>query len=636
MERHHMESASYDTPGALISSELSPNNIGSRLPSIAILHDSHGTRSKHSLEILTTSPEHVDYMNPNQTGVKGPGLRLSNMTYKVPGYASHSRSGNPSGASKDLAPTSQAFTFVNVRTSTGKRDWAAESQIRSHAMKRVQRQRQNAKRLVKSGSTSGPQAGEVSPITGQSARACKCGDIGCSNTEYTPRNSWTLETESSHNMPLSTSCNRPRSEVVAMHGAEAAHAPIFAPKALGSPFLSLFQKPKLQMNPRMESLVCYLLSTYFQLTMPSIYGRGSQSGSIGAWRHGLRLCLSDQANLQVWCSISAYHKAAQMMSLPSSRASSMRHVIRQQQEEASQHLHNSMRLLNRHFQENKGAPSLSSVLAVSSLIIATALSGAVDAMQTHHDGLVKMIEMRGGVETFPRIEAIGLSRIDSNAAWTEGRRPRLPVYINPVPPERSFHQAVSMSPSLQGFLVNSPLFAVARDLQMVSRTLEVLAQADASLPREDAIWYEDQFAVIQHGLADFPYFDHDVDASVWYHRRNSWRNAAFIYLNTAIRTSPSKALLKLATSRLIFSVNKSDLGQWWDTHSDILLWVLSMALNGACEDEDKSVLQLRIRQLIRHMRLPSFQSLRDVLTQQMWRESVLDQPLRDAWTVDGR
>lgn len=74
---------------------------------------------------------------------------------------------------KDI-PT-RAFTFVNVKTSTGRRDWAAETQIRSHAMKQIQQQRRKAKlslRVV--ARNSGPTIGILPPRSRQDPETCVC------------------------------------------------------------------------------------------------------------------------------------------------------------------------------------------------------------------------------------------------------------------------------------------------------------------------------------------------------------------------------------------------------------------------------------------------------------------------------
>jgi hypothetical protein len=99
-----------------------------------------------------------------------------------------------------------------------------------------------------------------------------------------------------------------------------------------------------------------------------------------------------------------------MMSLASSKTSTMKHVIYLQQEQASHHMHNAIRMINRRFQENKDALSLTTVIAVAILVVCAAFSGEPDACKIHHDGLIKLIELRGGIDTFHRSQALHLSR----------------------------------------------------------------------------------------------------------------------------------------------------------------------------------------------------------------------------------
>lgn len=125
---------------------------------------------------------------------------------------------------------------------------------------------------------------------------------------------------------------------------------------------------------------------------------------------GLERDLYDEPNLHGWCSIVAYHKSFQMMSLASSKTSTMKHVIELQREEASQYMHNAMRMINLRFQQNKDILSSSTVAAVATLVVCAALSGEPDACKTHHDGLIKLIELRGGIDTFHRSQSLHLSR----------------------------------------------------------------------------------------------------------------------------------------------------------------------------------------------------------------------------------
>jgi hypothetical protein len=141
--------------------------------------------------------------------------------------------------------------------------------------------------------------------------------------------------------------------------------------------------------------------------MPNIYGKAAwMTLTVG----GLAKDLYDEPNLHGWCSIAGYHKSFQMISLASSRTSTMKHVIHLQQEEASQYMHNAMRMINRRFQQNKETLSSTTVMAVATLVTCAAFSGEPNACKTHYDGLVKLIELRGGIDAFYRSQALHLSR----------------------------------------------------------------------------------------------------------------------------------------------------------------------------------------------------------------------------------
>jgi hypothetical protein len=121
----------------------------------------------------------------------------------------------------------------------------------------------------------------------------------------------------------------------------------------------------------------------------------------------------DEPSILGWCSMAAYHKSFQMMSLPSSRTSAMKHLIHLQREEASLYMYKSMRMINRKFQQNKECLKGTTVTAVATLVICAAFSAEPDACKTHHDGLVKLIELRGGIDTIHRPQAHHCSRYAS-------------------------------------------------------------------------------------------------------------------------------------------------------------------------------------------------------------------------------
>lgn len=207
------------------------------------------------------------------------------------------------------------------------------------------------------------------------------------------------------------------------------------------------------------------------------------------------------------------------------------------------------------------------------------------------------------------------------------------MYSSPAQVEHSDYRRQWLSPSLQEFL-SAPLSRVARALQMLSNLLDDQSGGELitkSLPQQDIDYYEDMFAAVQHGIADFPYPENYIDDSVAYYRQNCWRNASFIYLNTVVRGAPTKALIGAATGRLIDSLTKSDLWTGWVPHTGVLMWVLFMGLHGSTEDVEKSLFALQFQRLIRDTGLLSFEQIREGMQQQLWRGSALDQPLKDAW-----
>lgn len=116
-----------------------------------------------------------------------------------------------------------------------------------------------------------------------------------------------------------------------------------------------------------------------------------------------------------------------------------------------------------------------------------------------------------------------------------------------------------------------------------------------------------------------------------YYRQNCWRNAGFVYLNTVLRSFTNLDLLKLAISRLIDSLKKSDLRTGWGPYSNILLWILFMGLHASLDEVEKGLFALEFQRLIRGMKLCSFEQIQTILHQQLWRDWLLDQPLKDAW-----
>lgn len=168
---------------------------------------------------------------------------------------------------KDAAPT--AYTFVHVQTSTGRRDWAAESKIRSHSMKRVQQQRRESKRLLQTVSGHYPSATKISRSTWcQGRKACICPCIeSTSMLSLETHGAWTSPKMTKENStPSLASCSDGWSKddychcgrMKFVHRASPNDAAMGAPSSFPqSSFLNLFNKSKLRITPQMGSLLYY-------------------------------------------------------------------------------------------------------------------------------------------------------------------------------------------------------------------------------------------------------------------------------------------------------------------------------------------------------------------------------------------
>lgn len=277
MHMERMESTSYNTSIDRRSLK-SVSNVKARVLPIATMpYTPQYGKNQHSIGILTPPLDPpIPTTLERMSGRFQEELTLfPEPTACVLGYPQskpleseqHPELGKLSMPDRDPAPNSQmTYTFVNIQTSTGKRDWAAETQIRSHAMKRVQRQRQKHKRLQTISSSSSRTTEMLSSCRAQDLNTCGRHDIRYRSMGSTATHSWTRKTGARLNLPLPEPCSdsqtrvdcRQHCEVLPFQRNGPTGVPIAAPISfIQSRFLSLFQKPKFQMNPRMESLLGY-------------------------------------------------------------------------------------------------------------------------------------------------------------------------------------------------------------------------------------------------------------------------------------------------------------------------------------------------------------------------------------------
>lgn len=243
---------------------------------------------------------------------------------------------------------------------------------------------------------------------------------------------------------------------------------------------------------------------------------------------------------------------------------------------------------------------------------------------------MRLVELRGGLNTIVREKAHHISRIDSNSAWTEKEAPKLPMYDSPTTLSNSVMGSPFLNRELQDFLW-APLFTAAVGLQSISNLIDERLQtgSEHSLPREKTEWCEDTFAATQHRIVSFPHPDQQMVKSAMHFRQNCWRCAAFIYFNTALRTTPASGLIQLAVERLIDSLQHSEPWTGWTPHSHILLWILFMGFVGAASETEKGLFRLEFRRVLVQLQLPTTEEVHRVLRVQVWRDVPLTKDLKD-------
>lgn len=143
--------------------------------------------------------------------------------------------------------------------------------------------------------------------------------------------------------------------------------------------------------------------------MPLVFGDGdiARAGMV----HDVNYALEDRAQLHAVCAMAAYHQSFQLKTLDSLPGSSGTvYVMRLYQEEAFHHMHSAMQIIRSRCEQAGEVLRLTSIAAVARLVICAAFSNDADACRAHLDGLINLIELRGGIDTFPRDVAHHLSR----------------------------------------------------------------------------------------------------------------------------------------------------------------------------------------------------------------------------------
>jgi hypothetical protein len=177
------------------------------------------------------------------------------------------------------------------------------------------------------------------------------------------------------------------------------------------------------------------------------------------------------------------------------------------------------------------------------------------------------------------------------------------------------------------------LFASACELHGLSYMLDLFIRQPSKIGAIQREFFEDTFAGVQHDLISFPYpTDTDTIRSTAYYRQNCWRLAAMIYLNTAIRAfSPISIMVQSCVTKLIASLQLSDLSSMWASSPEVLLWIAFMGRCVAIKDCERGHFSSMLRQGKGLLGLNTASDLVDLLQSLLYREVVFEGKLRTIW-----
>ncbi|KAN0122911.1 Fungal specific transcription factor domain containing protein [Hyaloscypha variabilis] len=185
-------------------------------------------------------------------------------------------------------------------------------------------------------------------------------------------------------------------------------------------------------------------------------------------------------------------------------------------DEALYHASQAARIVNERLADPNQALTNETIATVANMAAFESSNGSVESMLVHVDGLVRMVQMRGGIQSggFPMIVQRMIAWTDYHAATAVLRQPRFPPLNIPETerPEDYFYPPVSNPSDPSRFREDGEtmrdmhdhslgrLLAGVRDLSKLLKELKRLS----NLP-EDNIWYSDKIYYLQRNLIEVVY-----------------------------------------------------------------------------------------------------------------------------------
>jgi hypothetical protein len=184
----------------------------------------------------------------------------------------------------------------------------------------------------------------------------------------------------------------------------------------------------------------------------------------------------------------------------------------------------------------------------------------------------------------------------------------------------------------QAFL-GSHLSVVEDCLERLTQLIELNCRAPHSVTEAMRQFGEDTYAKAQHDIVSFSISSEDIDGSPHHHRRNAWRVAALIYLNSAIRKAPSSNLLQMMVARLVSSLQASEIEGSWTPHHRVLIWVLFVGYVGSERQPEQVWFAIKIHQVVEAEAYQTLEEVRKVLKMSLYRDTMYDDVLEDLCAV---
>ncbi|KAH7333478.1 hypothetical protein BKA65DRAFT_480018 [Rhexocercosporidium sp. MPI-PUGE-AT-0058] len=549
------------------------------------------------------------------------------------------------------------FEFVNVVTSSGpptKNDIASRSKIKAHVMRQVHQRRRDANNKSKAlPNASSRRTIEFRPCknhdTSRAKNVAKStplqsrdGSPESSSSSDSSRESSPIHPDKGPNQSEQTEPRHDRSlnfcpqcGILEITSPESNVTQTFSPfptmpePTQGSPSLVPLSPLPVQFTSFMHEMFHHFLHVQMPTTNPAIYNnRKVQPLHL----YNTRLLLTDPAAIYCIVAMSKIHHSILM-----AKAKNM-DMSTQGLAQANTFLFEGIRLLQPKIHDAQESVSDVTVFVTSSLATAVGILADKAALAAHHKGMIRMVELRGGIDTLPRSIAHHVSRIDSAAAWIFKTKPGLSK------PMSRFRNVSSQNLILRSLVLHppfthtrleefcyAPLFSIASDLRHLTNLLELHDRDPDRMGIDECEYFEDTFAATQYAIVSYPHPENMLIQDTAVYRQECFRRAAFLYFNTALRLPPSVAMIKTITSALIEALQESELSSLWQPYPDILLWVLFMGHCGASDPFDEGWFVQEIKRLARFLQLSNAEEMENLMLEILYRNTVYQKGMRELW-----